>query len=160
MLSTSLKSLGRHPAPIALFIITCIISISAYAAAPVPKPPKPEGKDRCVEDTQVMRKRHMEFLLHQRDETMYRGIRTKKYSLKNCINCHVVKGGDGNPVSAANPKHFCVQCHSYASVKIDCFECHASKPRAVKSVAEPILRSVSTPETVTAPAQQAADAEL
>ena len=24
---------------------------------------------------------------------------------------------------------FCVSCHSYAAVKIDCFECHASKPR-------------------------------
>ena len=29
---------------------------------------------------------------------------------------------------AAAPTNFCVSCHSYAAVKLDCFECHASKP--------------------------------
>lgn len=133
MFNTIFEQVSRRPAPIALFLIACIISISAYAGAPVPKLPKPEGKDQCVEDTALMRKEHMNMLLHQRDETMYRGIRTKKHSLKNCISCHVVKGDDGEPVNYTNPKHFCVQCHNYASVRIDCFDCHASKPRPQKA---------------------------
>jgi hypothetical protein len=28
---------------------------------------------------------------------------------------------------AAAPGDFCVSCHTYAAVRIDCFECHASK---------------------------------
>jgi hypothetical protein len=26
-----------------------------------------------------------------------------------------------------DPQHFCAECHAYASVKIDCFECHADR---------------------------------
>jgi hypothetical protein len=108
-------------------IFISVLSLTAYAAAPYPNVPKGKG-DKCVEDTEFMRANHMELLFHQRDETMHRGIRTKKHSLKECINCHAVKGDDNQPVSVANPKHFCRVCHDYASVTIDCFECHASKP--------------------------------
>ena len=31
--------------------------------------------DKCVEPTDVMRRNHMEFILHQRDDTMRRGVR-------------------------------------------------------------------------------------
>ena len=104
-----------------------LISLTAYAAGPLPEIPKGKG-EKCVEDTEFMRSNHMELLLHQRDETMHQGIRTKKHSLKECISCHAVNGADNQPVSVANPKHFCRVCHDYASVQIDCFECHASKP--------------------------------
>lgn len=123
--------------PMSLIISTLMI-IPAHAAAPVLKPLKGKG-ERCVEDTEFMRKNHMELLLHQRDETMHRGIRTKKHSLKECIACHAIDGDDGKPVSSSDPKHFCQQCHTYASVKIDCFECHASKPRASSGSARPSL---------------------
>ena len=118
------KSLVRL-AYFAIFI--SILSVSAYAAAPYPEVPKGKG-DHCVEDTEFMRANHMELLFHQRDETMHRGIRTKKHSLKGCISCHVVTDATNQPVSVANPKHFCRVCHDYAAVTIDCFECHASKP--------------------------------
>jgi hypothetical protein len=110
-----------------LTIFISVLSVSAYAAAPYPDIPKGKG-DHCVEDTEFMRANHMKLLYHQRDETMHRGIRTKKHSLKECINCHVVKDANNQPVSVASPKHFCRVCHDYAAVKIDCFECHASKP--------------------------------
>lgn len=116
-----------------LLIIAGVLSMTANAAAPYPDVPKGKG-DKCVEDTEFMRANHMELLLHQRDETMHRGIRTKKHSLKNCIECHVVTDELNQPVSAANPKHFCRVCHDYASVSIDCFQCHASKPRPKKSM--------------------------
>jgi predicted CXXCH cytochrome family protein len=106
-----------------------VLSLPALAAAPMPDIPKGKG-DKCVEDTKLMRSNHMEFLLHQRDETVHLGIRTKRHSLKECISCHAVTGADGQAISVANPKHFCRACHDYASVKIDCFECHASKPKS------------------------------
>lgn len=93
----------------------------------VPSPPKGKGLV-CVMDTDFMRANHMTLLLHQRDETVQRGIRTKKFSLKECVACHAVPGNDGQPVSYEDPKNFCRECHDYTAVRIDCFECHASKP--------------------------------
>ena len=81
--------------------------------------------ERCVEDTPFMRRNHMELLKHQRDRTVREGIRTTQHSLANCVGCHAsrktgrVTGSEG----------FCQSCHSYAGVKLDCFECHADKPR-------------------------------
>jgi hypothetical protein len=76
----------------------------------------------CVAPTEEMRRDHMKMLLHQRDLTVRQGLREPRFSLKNCVNCHAsqktgsVLGKDG----------FCSSCHSYASVSIDCFECHSA----------------------------------
>jgi len=95
----------------------------------VPEPYIPRGQgENCVEDTDFMRREHMDMLKHQRDETMLKGIRREQYSLRECINCHAVTGPDELPVTATNPDHFCRSCHDYAAVKIDCFQCHASRP--------------------------------
>jgi predicted CXXCH cytochrome family protein len=95
----------------------------------VPYPVIPSGQgDSCVEDTAFMRRNHMNMLMHQRDETVNKGIRDKQFSLKECVSCHAVSGPDAVPITAASPKHFCRSCHDYAAVKIDCFECHASRP--------------------------------
>jgi predicted CXXCH cytochrome family protein len=75
-----------------------------------------------------MRKNHMDRLLHKRDQTMHQGIRTPKYSLKACINCHVPAPTDTKTVTHKDAEHFCVTCHQYVSVQIDCFQCHASHP--------------------------------
>jgi len=80
--------------------------------------------DKCVEDTDFMRRNHMKVILHQRDETMHRGIRTQKYSLKNCVDCHA----DPKTNSVLGKDGFCESCHVYASVSIDCFSCHTSAP--------------------------------
>ena len=84
--------------------------------------------DSCVEDTDFMRRNHMDLLQHQRDETMKEGIRDKPYSLKECLSCHAVNGPDAMPVTVSSPQHFCRSCHDYAAVSIDCFQCHASRP--------------------------------
>ncbi len=84
--------------------------------------------ENCVEDTDFMRRNHMDLLKHQRDETMLEGIRGKPYSLRDCLDCHVVRGPDALPVTASSPQHFCRSCHDYAAVSIDCFQCHASRP--------------------------------
>jgi len=72
-------------------------------------------------------------LLHQRDETVHKGIRTKKHSLKECFTCHVVKDKDNKPLTVSSPKHFCRECHDYAAVSIDCFQCHTSIPGGGKT---------------------------
>ncbi len=69
-----------------------------------------------------MRRNHMKLLMHQRGETVHRGIRTKKYSLKNCLTCHAPEKPTADQ---STPQHFCQSCHAYAGVRIDCFECHA-----------------------------------
>jgi len=107
--------------------------VSALAAEPKPgsRVPAPAVKiekgEQCVAPTDEMRRNHMNMILHQRDRTVHEGIRSVKHSLKNCINCHAspktnsVLGKDG----------FCESCHAYASVKLDCFECHSPSPQKV-----------------------------
>jgi [DsrC]-trisulfide reductase subunit J len=82
----------------------------------------------CVEPTEDMRRNHMKYILHQRDETVHEGIRTKQHSLEECIDCHVSSAPDAPRVSSE--QHFCNSCHTYAAVNIDCFECHADRPLA------------------------------
>ena len=90
---------------------------------------KIEKGEICVAPTEEMRRDHMKMLFHQRDQTVQRGIRDSRFSLKNCIDCHAnpktnsVLGKDG----------FCASCHAYAAVKMDCFECHT--PLRQKKVA-------------------------
>jgi len=107
---------------------------SAANTGRVPMPVIPMGQgESCVEDTDFMRRNHMNLLMHQRDETMHEGIREKQHSLKECISCHAVDGPDAMPVTVSSPQHFCRSCHDYAAVKIDCFQCHASRPEHVQT---------------------------
>jgi len=108
----------------------------------------------CVEPTAEMRKNHMEYILHQRDETMHRGVRTKQYSLVECINCHVSDEPDAPRVSSE--EHFCNSCHSYAAVSIDCFQCHADRP--VKTSATGMTPAVADSGNVNTAAATAAPA--
>jgi hypothetical protein len=93
----------------------------------MPEIPKGKG-EQCVEPTQEMRTNHMKMLKHQRDLTVIEGVRTKKHSLNECIACHVVPDSNGKFPKIGTEQHFCSTCHIYASVKVDCFQCHATKP--------------------------------
>ncbi len=130
------------------------VTAMASGAAPktagrVPQPVIESARgDKCVDDPAFMRRNHMELLKHQRDDTMHGGIRGAKYSLKACIACHASQ--TTNSVAAAST-NFCQSCHSYAAVKIDCFECHSTKP-------EPTAAQHPSPQTK--PAQNAAGPQL
>ena len=115
----------------ALLLLAATLAAGSQASADDLGPfiAEPKG-EQCVEPTQVMRERHWEFILHQRDETVHEGIRTVRHSLKNCLECHVRPDAEGRFPRASNPRHFCTSCHIYASVRIDCFECHADRPHA------------------------------
>jgi len=112
---------------IAAAIFTMLLAVAGAAdtgppqAARVPLPVvKIEKGEACVAPAEEMRRDHMKMLFHQRDRTMHEGIRSTRFSLKGCVECHAssktgsVLGGEG----------FCASCHAYASVSIDCFECH------------------------------------
>ena len=110
-----------------------LLALPLYAGD-VPSPVIPKAKAKaneefgCVEPLTEMRKNHMKFILHQRDDTMQKGIRTSKYALAECINCHVTPEQDGTYASYGDDKHFCSTCHTYAAVNIDCFGCHRDTP--------------------------------
>jgi len=96
------------------------------SGAPKPAITKAVKGEQCVEPTDTMRRNHMKLLDHHRDEAVLQGVRTKKYSLKECINCHASEKTGSVAVAKDD---FCVSCHSYAAVKIDCFDCHSTKPQ-------------------------------
>jgi predicted CXXCH cytochrome family protein len=108
------------------------MAMAASAQSPDQVAPK-----RCVEDTQFMRRNHMDLLKHQRNKTLREGVRTTKHSLKQCVECHA---SEKTGSVAADAKDFCVSCHRYAAVHLDCWDCHATKP-----MKKPLVASEQTP---------------
>ena len=123
-----------------LRILLCLLLIAVspaptFADAGAGKPtrtPVPaisiENPGKCIAPAADMRRNHMDMLKHQRDRTMRQGIRGEKVTLNGCIECHASK--TTGSVLGSNDKggeNFCQACHTYAAVKLDCFECHQPK---------------------------------
>jgi len=104
-------------------LLFLFVSVAWATEANTPKLDIGKG-GQCVRDPQWMRKNHMLLILHQRDESVRKGNRIEKDGIKNCVECHASL--TDNSVTARNDS-FCVGCHRYAAVSIDCFECHSSK---------------------------------
>ncbi len=128
------------PAVLAVGLFTATMSVAAETSGTKSNGAGPTVKiyrgEKCVEPTEDMRRNHMKYILHQRDQTMHQGIRTTKHSLKNCVDCHA------DPVtnSVLGQDGFCSSCHQYASVKIDCFSCHTDKRDKNVVTAVPAIR--------------------
>jgi hypothetical protein len=122
-----------------LAVMTLAVVGGVAAAQPVPRTPLPTiepatAGTQCIADPAFMRRNHPDLLRHQRSETVHLGVRDARASLKGCIGCHA-SARTGSVASA--PTDFCSSCHGYAAVKIDCFECHSSRPqRALATAAE------------------------
>ncbi|RKZ69940.1 MAG: hypothetical protein DRQ44_02080 [Gammaproteobacteria bacterium] len=107
-----------------------LLSTSALAETPFPTIHEPSDESKqCIHDEHEMRRNHMNYILHERDETMHEGIRGEPESLANCIDCHVEPNEQGEIAGIDSKEHFCNGCHQYASVQIDCFQCHADRPQ-------------------------------
>ena len=130
----------RFPTALLFFLVLVLAAVFLFAQVQLgeaadngedtrllPKIPTSKG-EQCVESTEVMRRRHMEFILHQRDRTVHEGIRTEKYRFVNCINCHAQARADGSYPRHTDGDHFCESCHRFSSVSMDCFQCHADRP--------------------------------
>lgn len=99
-----------------------------------PKITIPESSgEKCILPEAEMRRRHPDLLKHDRILTLREGVRAEdgkplEGSLKQCVNCHATKDESNKYVRIDNDQHFCVSCHKYAAVSIDCFQCHRDIP--------------------------------
>jgi hypothetical protein len=116
----------------ALLALACLVPVTLVQAVGVGDfvvDTSPAARlDNCVEPTEYMRRNHMEVIRHQRDTTVYGGIRSTKHSLAGCVECHVGYDAQHKPVAIDDKGQFCAACHSYAAVKLNCFDCHATIP--------------------------------
>lgn len=90
--------------------------------------------EQCVEPTELMRRRHMELIRHQRDATVYGGIRATEHSLARCVTCHASYDADQQPISIVAKGQFCQTCHAFAAVQLNCFQCHSNVPQAERQM--------------------------
>jgi len=122
---------GAWIAALALALATLGPAAATAADGATSRVPMPavaiSAPGRCVEDTQFMRRNHMELLKHHRDRTVHEGVRTTQHSLANCVTCHASR--ETGRVTGASDA-FCESCHRYAAVKLDCFECHSDRAAA------------------------------
>ncbi|MEJ2693119.1 MAG: sulfur reduction protein DsrJ [Candidatus Thiodiazotropha sp.] len=114
-------------------------------SALVTKGSKAAGMDSCVAPTGVMRRNHMEFLKHGRDETVRGGVRGLDFSLAECIDCHAARDASGKSVPVNAKGQFCQVCHAYVAASPDCFQCHRTTPQA-----QPMRFGYHEPESVEA----------
>ena len=113
----------RLPAALALI---AALALPAGVLAGVDKPVIEKAQSGpCIAPPEVMRREHPDMLKHQRVETVHQGIVGAKVSLEKCVACHASRQTGS---VAASRQDFCESCHAYAAVKLDCFECHASRP--------------------------------
>ncbi|MES9832836.1 MAG: sulfur reduction protein DsrJ [Candidatus Thiodiazotropha sp. DIVDIV] len=82
----------------------------------------------CVAPTDSMRRNHMDFLKHGRDDTVLDGVRGLDYSLSECIDCHASRDAQGQSVPVTDEGEFCQVCHGYVAVNPACFQCHRTTP--------------------------------
>jgi predicted CXXCH cytochrome family protein len=129
------SSLERLLLVVGVLVAAVLAGILGAHAGDVPQPSVPKAVGgACVAPPDVMRRDHMAMLKHGRDLSVRAGERVEGGRLTGCISCHAVSGGKGGAVTVSSSQHFCRACHDYAAVKIDCFECHASRPeQAIKA---------------------------
>ena len=136
------SSLERLVLVVSLLVMTVLAGIIGAHAGEVPLPAVPKATGgSCVAPPDVMRRSHMSMLKHGRDLSVRQGERVEGGRLTGCINCHAVSDGKGGQVTVSSPEHFCRACHDYAAVKVDCFECHASRPEQAPKASD------ASPET-------------
>jgi len=120
----------RFLRPLLVLIGFMLLSTSTIAETPFPTVHEPSDKSlKCIQPEDEMRRNHMNYILHERDETMHEGVRNEPGSLAACIDCHVEPNSQGEIAGIESKEHFCTACHQYASVQIDCFQCHADRPQ-------------------------------
>lgn len=87
---------------------------------------KAKAAKECVRSTDYMRSEHMRLLDLWREsvvreaDRIYTNPKGKQFvmSLSNtCLDCH------------SNKAEFCDKCHTYASVRPYCWDCHIDKPK-------------------------------
>jgi hypothetical protein len=97
---------------------------AAQGRTPLPAVQSAAAGTQCVEPPDVMRRNHMNCSSTSATTPCAAACAAPRHSLKGCIDCHA--SAQTRSVAQA-PGNFCVSCHQYAAVKIDCFECHTEQ---------------------------------
>ncbi len=118
----------KHVVVTIMGVLLISFSAASFSGSAVVEGSKAAGMDSCVAPTDDMRRNHMEYLKHQRDETVHKGVRGSKYSLDNCVSCHASKDDSGKSIPVNAEHQFCDSCHDYAAVSLTCFQCHRKVP--------------------------------
>jgi hypothetical protein len=113
--------------------VLCALAVQAAGESYVVPGSKAAQLESCVEPTDFMRRNHMEVIKHQRDETVHNGIRSTKHSLAGCIECHASYQGGTTPVPVDDEGQFCIACHEFAAVGMNCFGCHSTVPAVTEA---------------------------
>ena len=119
---------------IAFVVVFCVLALLPFAANAIsPKAPleldyntpviNSLEERKCIEDTEFMKKSHMQLLDSWRNDVVrhgdiiYTAADGKKYEKSlddSCLTCH------------SNPEEFCDKCHTYEGVEPYCWDCHNS----------------------------------
>ncbi len=107
-----------------VLFITFPIWYNRGHAGTVPQPELPKKFKQCVLPDADMRAEHMQLLNRWRDQVLRTGdwafdvkigdTMYQKSLMNTCMQCHTSK------------KKFCDRCHTYASVKPYCWDCHVA----------------------------------
>lgn len=126
------------------------VALAADAKTYVVEGSEAASLESCVESTDVMRRKHMEFIKHQRDDTVHGGIRGSKHSLAGCVSCHVSYDANHAPAPIHNRDEFCGACHAFTAVNLNCFDCHAAVPKGpgADRAAQGAYRAVGVEQSV------------
>ncbi|WP_373508301.1 sulfur reduction protein DsrJ [Thiocapsa sp.] len=127
------------------WVLVAQVVLAADAKTYVVEGSKAAVLESCVEPTDIMRRKHMELIKHQRDETVHGGIRTSKHSLAGCVDCHIRYDADHAPTPIHRKDEFCGACHAFTAVNLNCFDCHASVPKGSAAHAAPQSVGVDRP---------------
>ena len=107
--------------------------LSAGTLGEVAQGSKAAGLENCVAPTADMRRNHMDYLKHDRIDTVQRGVRDIRYSLAECVDCHAAKDNTGGYLPVNGDGQFCQGCHNFVAVSLDCFQCHRKTPEVQSS---------------------------
>lgn len=130
-------NISMHKLPLAIVGLALLATSSIVNARQSELGPRvtiqESSGEQCVLPAAEIRRQHPDLLKHDRIQTLREGVRAQadgsilKGSLKQCVNCHAIKV-DEQFIRTDNDDHFCVSCHKYAAVSIDCFQCHRDIP--------------------------------
>jgi hypothetical protein len=117
--------------------LLAVLSMGAQSESAVTKGSKAASMDACVAPTAEMRRNHMDYLKHDRELSVQKGVRDVKNSLAGCVDCHATKTDQGHyaPINAEG--EFCESCHTYVAVNLACFQCHRKTPAEQTSSIKP-----------------------
>jgi hypothetical protein len=122
-------------AGLAVFVVLATFPIwyKLVAGEGVPQPDReyPKNVPRCVEEGEWMVSNHMNLLRQWRDEVVRGDGQKKPYKSRDfgaehlksltrtCMECHSRKD-----MCDTNGDTSCTQCHNYANVEPECWDCH------------------------------------